>query len=150
MSRAFHPPDTLSKEDIRTLADVRRDIWTNGFIGMGTGSVGCLAMHEWVRIVHTRFAKHQKDLMYSRNTSMLSFLFGASLGGFVMATTTGKNVVHNLHPIFNAGAKTAPVNNIVEQRKEQFEKPFTAMNKQKPQKEQQERGGIWYEDKFEK
>jgi hypothetical protein len=43
MSRAFAPPDTLSQDDIRTVADVRRAVWINGLFGLGVGSVtGCV------------------------------------------------------------------------------------------------------------
>lgn len=35
MTRGLVPPDTLTKDDIRTLGDVRRDIWTNAAVGGG-------------------------------------------------------------------------------------------------------------------
>ena len=35
MSRAFTPPDTLSPDDVRTVADVRRAVWINGIFGLG-------------------------------------------------------------------------------------------------------------------
>ena len=35
MTRGLVPPDTLTKDDIRTLGDVRRDIWSNGIVGGG-------------------------------------------------------------------------------------------------------------------
>ena len=34
MSRSFTPPDTLSDDDIRTVADVRRAVWINGLFGL--------------------------------------------------------------------------------------------------------------------
>ena len=37
MSRAFTPPSTMSDEDIMNVADVRRDVWTGGFKGLGIG-----------------------------------------------------------------------------------------------------------------
>ena len=44
MSRAFTPPPTMSAEDMLTVADVRRDVWTGGFrglfIGACSGAVG--------------------------------------------------------------------------------------------------------------
>ena len=42
MTRGLYPPETLSKDDIRTLASVRREIWTNAIIGGGKSLVCCL------------------------------------------------------------------------------------------------------------
>jgi len=53
MSRAFTPPDTLSQDDIRTVADVRRAVWINGLFGLGAGSaigmIGHLALQTLQR-----------------------------------------------------------------------------------------------------
>lgn len=102
MSRAFTPPDTLSKDEIRTIADVRRDIWTNAFYGLGTGSAAGVIMHT-VAGLGNRY--NLWKIPVSRNTLMACFMFGGALGSFVMAVTTGKNEVHNLHPIFEVGSK---------------------------------------------
>lgn len=101
MSRSFHPPNTLTKEEIRTIADVRRDIWTNGFYGMAYGSLTGITGHT---IMSALAHRQIVSIKLNRNTAMLSFLLGASLGSFLMASTTGKNQVHNLHPIFDVGA----------------------------------------------
>ncbi|KAI2500761.1 hypothetical protein MHU86_13685 [Fragilaria crotonensis] len=97
MSRSFTPPDSLSKDDRRALADVRRAIWTDSFLGLAYGSVTALTGHTIVSLV-TRSKK------LNRNTALLSFLLGGSLGSFLAATTTGKNQVHSLHHIFQVGA----------------------------------------------
>lgn len=44
----------------------------------------------------------------NRNTAFLSVLLGGAIGSFAMATTTGKNEVHQLHPIFQVGSRTNP------------------------------------------
>jgi hypothetical protein len=104
MSRAFTPPDTLSKEDIRTIADVRRDIWTNSFTGLCVGTVAGFCLHSLAAIGHRRGT--WKLSFLNRNTAFFSVLLGGAVGSFVMSITTGKNEVHNLHPIFQVGART--------------------------------------------
>ena len=111
MSRAFSPPDTLSKDDIRTMADVRRNIWTAGFQGLGYGSVTGFAVHAVSRFVYNRLpdttklkiAPGEVPFRFSRNTAFLSVMVGGAVGSFVMATTAGKNRVHKLHGIYEAG-----------------------------------------------
>lgn len=103
MTRAFTPPETMSKEDIRKVADVRRDIWTSAFYGMGVGSLGCLALHGVAQFASKR--GFLKGISLNRNTAFLSFLGGGAFGSFIMATTTGKNEVHKLHPVFQVGSK---------------------------------------------
>jgi hypothetical protein len=102
MSRSFTPPSTLSKEEIKTIADVRRDIWTNSFYGLGVGSCAGLVLHGAAQLGNNR--KLWK-LPLNRNTIMMSIFAGGALGSFIMATTTGKNEVDRLHPIFEVGAK---------------------------------------------
>jgi len=102
MSRAFTPPDTMSKDDIRTVADVRRSIWTNGLTGLGLGSSGALVVHT---VASLGMRRGLWKLPLNRNTAMLSTMLGGASGSFIMATTAGKNEVHNLHPIFRLGAK---------------------------------------------
>lgn len=104
MTRAFTPPETLSKEDIRKVADVRRDIWTSAFWGMGVGSVGCFALHTLAQVASRRGLIKGANTL-NRNTALLSFLGGGAFGSFIMATTTGKNEVHKLHPVFEVGSK---------------------------------------------
>jgi hypothetical protein len=104
MTRAFTPPETLSKEEIRTIADVRRDIWTDAFYGMGVGSMSGICLHTVANFASRRGLV--KGLSLNRNTAFVSFLAGGAFGSFLMATTTGKNEVHKLHPIFEVGSKT--------------------------------------------
>lgn len=103
MSKSTTPAvATLSKEDKLILANVRRDIWTSAFKGMGYGSIGFFLTHSVALMAQNR-GLFKGGL--NRNTAMLAFLGGGSLGSFLMATTTGKNEVHNLHPIFEIGQK---------------------------------------------
>lgn len=103
MSRAHNPPDTLTKEDRKTIGEVRRDIWVEGFYGMAVGSVSCLLLHSALV-----FAGRRRSLPFTldRNTAMATFLGGGAAGAFVLSTTKGKNIVHLLHPIFERGKKT--------------------------------------------
>lgn len=101
MTRGLYPPDTLTKDDVVTLAKVRQDIWSNGLIGGGFGAGSGLVLHtgaQWAR----RFGLINPKL--NRNTLMLSVLAGGSLGMFLFATSRGKEEVHNLHDIFQVGA----------------------------------------------
>mmetsp|Transcript_5342 Transcript_5342/g.7945 ORF Transcript_5342/g.7945 Transcript_5342/m.7945 type:complete len:227 (+) Transcript_5342:2683-3363(+) len=118
MSRAFHPPDSLSKEDVRKIADVRRDVWTSGFKGLFYGAASGYTLHTTCKLIHDRllndntkaklrslFNATKGNPLFTRNTAFLSFMGGGALGSFVMATTTGKNEVHELHDIFKIGEK---------------------------------------------
>jgi hypothetical protein len=55
MSRAFAPPDTLSQDDIRTVADVRRAVWINGLFGLGVGSVTGCVTHLVLQTLQRRY-----------------------------------------------------------------------------------------------
>jgi len=101
MTRGLYPPDTLSKDDIRTLGAVRRDIYKNAAIGGGFGVGSGLVLHtaaQWAR----KFGLLKANL--NRNTAMLSVLGGGAFGMFLFAARTGKQEVHNLHSIFQVGA----------------------------------------------
>mmetsp|Transcript_37558 Transcript_37558/g.77940 ORF Transcript_37558/g.77940 Transcript_37558/m.77940 type:complete len:186 (-) Transcript_37558:151-708(-) len=102
MSRAHTPPSTLTTDDRRAMAEVRRDIWIDGFFGMAVGSVSCFALHAALRM-----AGRYRPLPFvlNKNTALASFLGGGAIGSFVLSTTKGKNIVHMLHPIFERGKK---------------------------------------------
>ena len=105
--------DTLSKEDVKTIADVRRDVWTSGFKGLGYGSVMGYVLHTIAKTAHKSMSEaargklilpgSDKPIKFNRNTAFFSFMAGGALGSFVLATTTGKNQVHNMHGIFEIG-----------------------------------------------
>ncbi|CAJ1969444.1 unnamed protein product [Cylindrotheca closterium] len=105
MTRGLYPPDTLSNNDIETLQALRRDIYSNalkgGFFGMGSG----LVLHtagQWARKLGITKAS------FNRNTMMLSVLGGGAFGMFLFASSTGKEQVYKLHPIFQVGAMPPP------------------------------------------
>lgn len=92
----------MSQDDIRTVADVRREIWTQGFVGMGTGSVGAYVLHSIGRLGNNR---NWWKLALTKNTAFASFMLGGALGSFLCASTAGKNEVHKMHPVFQVGAQ---------------------------------------------
>ena len=119
MSRAFTPPDTLSQDDIRTVADVRRAIWITGLFGFGTGSVVGMVGHIILQSLQKKYIptvdgsssssstvaskgktsnattswiyKCLKPLPpLGKNTFLLSLLGGGALGSFLLSTTAGE------------------------------------------------------------
>lgn len=107
MSRAFTPPETFTDDDVRTVADVRRAIWINGFLGLGIGSATGLFCHAALKVLQDRkkfISLTQKALPpLGRNTLFLAFLGGGALGSFGFSSAAGKNSAHLLHPIFELG-----------------------------------------------
>lgn len=108
MSRSFG--DNLTKEDVKTIADVRRDVWTSGFKGIGYGSATGYILHTTTRFIHnnilndaTRKKLKAKNIVFNRNTAFFSVMAGGALGSFLLATSTGKNEVHQMHDIFEIG-----------------------------------------------
>lgn len=109
MSSAFTPPDSLSKDDRRTIADVRRAIWINGFLGLGAGTVAGMVGHLTLQKLQRKYvtgdgvaaARAASDAGWmhkclrhlpplGRNTFLLSLLGGGALGSFVLSTTAGE------------------------------------------------------------
>jgi len=123
MSRAFTPPDTMSKEDVLAVADVRREIWTNGFKGLFYGSIGGYTMHYVLKQIDQRKLLIKKfssiaipQMHLSRNTAFLSFMLGGAIGSFGCATAAGKNNVHNMHSVFERGKKDVVVGSVYQQK----------------------------------
>lgn len=105
-------PDYLTKEDVRAVADVRRDIWSAGFTGLLYGTISGYILHTFAKFFHNRMSDAAKlklhapgdaPMKFSRNTAFLSVMIGGAVGSFAMATATGKNQVHNLHDIYEKG-----------------------------------------------
>lgn len=112
-----------SKMNNRKIADVRRDVWKSGFTGLFYGSVTSYTLHTAFRIIHDRFLTEdlkskvrsalnvsKSQPIFTRNTAALSFMVGGALGSFLMATSTGKNEVHELHDIFHINEKKKNMN----------------------------------------
>lgn len=55
--------------------------------------------------IRTVLNKSRSNPVFSRNTAFLSFMAGGALGSFLMAMTTGKNEIHELHDIFHMNEK---------------------------------------------
>eukprot|EP00568_Trieres_chinensis_P006870 CAMPEP_0183299716 /NCGR_PEP_ID=MMETSP0160_2-20130417/6374_1 /TAXON_ID=2839 ORGANISM="Odontella Sinensis, Strain Grunow 1884" /NCGR_SAMPLE_ID=MMETSP0160_2 /ASSEMBLY_ACC=CAM_ASM_000250 /LENGTH=203 /DNA_ID=CAMNT_0025462013 /DNA_START=150 /DNA_END=758 /DNA_ORIENTATION=- len=104
----------MSKEDIKAVADVRRSIWTSGFQGLFFGGVGGYVLHGLARAAHARLSDASKlrisssaavPIRFTRNTVWLSVMAGSALGSFLLASTTGKNRVHELHGVYELGKR---------------------------------------------
>ena len=105
MSRAFNPPDSLTKEEIRTIADVRRDIWTNGIRGLAFGSISGYLLHGSAKFLQSKSILIPKSSMLNKNSAFLSFMAGGALGSFAFATAAGKNSAHHLHGVIESNKK---------------------------------------------
>jgi hypothetical protein len=80
-------------------SELKNYLLPTNLAGFGAGSG--LVLHtgaQWAR----RFGLFPAKL--NRNTAMLAVLGGGALGMFIFAARTGKEQVHNLHPIFQVGA----------------------------------------------
>lgn len=109
MSRAFNPPDTLTKEEIRTIADVRRDIWTNGIRGLAFGSVTGYTLHKSAQVLQSRSIVIPKSTVLNKNSAFLAFMIGGALGSFAFATAAGKNNVHQLHGVIESNKQKGQI-----------------------------------------
>ncbi len=124
MSRAFTPPDTMTKEDIRAVADVRREVWKGGFKGLGIGLVAGFSFHYSLPTVCSILkvdvrGKPPKDIglleevlracgPYSRNHRFLFTMMGGAVLSNLLASTAGKNSVWWMHDVFERGKKYTP------------------------------------------
>ncbi|KAJ1456523.1 hypothetical protein M885DRAFT_616163 [Pelagophyceae sp. CCMP2097] len=100
---AFNPPKYLDKQDIKSIADVRRTLWTGGFQGMAFGLVaGC---GGWFAAKYTnQLPTHMRHP---------NFLFGATLGSgalcmYLGATLAGKNQMWHINDVVTKHAKPPP------------------------------------------
>lgn len=102
MTRGLNPPDTLSVENVQTLRSVRRDIYYHGMIGGGLGLCSGIVL-----VTGTQWAKKLgfiKGGGLNKNTAMLTVLSSFAFGTFFAASTTGKELAHLLHPMFQAAS----------------------------------------------
>jgi hypothetical protein len=96
-------PKTMSEDDRRTVGDVRKELWVQGFNGLAAGTVAGFVGHTFASIGNRR---NWWKLKLNSNTGMLAVLLGGALGSFISASTAGKNEVHKMHPVFRKGQKT--------------------------------------------
>jgi hypothetical protein len=103
MTRGLYPPESLSKDDIESLHEVRKNVWVGGFQGFCAGFASGYLIHR-----AAVFANEKKWITasLSKNTKFATIMVLGSLGSFVGATTTGKNTVHTLHPVFQKGKQS--------------------------------------------
>jgi hypothetical protein len=90
------------------MADVRRNIWTSGFKGLGYGSAIGFIGYACSSFIYNRLddvRKKKVPIQFNRNTAFFAVMCSGALGSFLMSTTTGKNSVHEMHPIFEIGKK---------------------------------------------
>lgn len=95
----MNPPSTLSDDDIRRVADVRRAVWTagiqGGLAGVFLGSTSFLLLRRTGRLPAS---------FKTSNDAMLLTLGSGALCSFLAALTAGKNNVHNIADVFKRGA----------------------------------------------
>mmetsp|Transcript_18730 Transcript_18730/g.24321 ORF Transcript_18730/g.24321 Transcript_18730/m.24321 type:complete len:170 (+) Transcript_18730:124-633(+) len=96
MSKAFTPPPTLSQDDVRRVADVRRDVWTGGLKG---AVLGIFLSSSAFLIFKGRIPLHQRA-----NVFLGTMMGGSAVASFLAALTAGKNSVQKIGDIFFRGA----------------------------------------------
>lgn len=128
MSRAFFPPDTLSKSDIYAIASVRRSIWSGGFLGLGTGLLSGFGFHHVLSVLSRRFdvalppapkpdfeamrpplkAAFHEAMWHARpnsgNSRVLFCLGFGALFSYLGAASAGRNNVVFLQDVYLRGA----------------------------------------------
>ncbi|CAN0018761.1 unnamed protein product, partial [Heterosigma akashiwo] len=100
----------LEGEDLKRIADVRRDVWTGGLKGLVTGlfvgSAGFLSIRKFgLRYVPK---KYTEDSKYYVLTTLLLGSCGSFVGSLVccaIAIVAGKNSIIFVSDIFQRGAK---------------------------------------------
>jgi len=93
------PPPTLSPDDVRRVADVRRDVWTAGMSGLvgGTfaGSTG------WVA---ARYFGALPPVLRTRNAYAVAVMGGGAFMSFLCSLAAGKNSVRRIGDVFRRNA----------------------------------------------
>ena len=101
MSSAFNPPKTMSQDDVRRVADVRRNVWTagigGGVAGVFLGSTGWLGLHH--------LGKLPKQIKTPNHYALITMGTGA-LFSFLCSLAAGKNSVQRIGDVFTRGART--------------------------------------------
>jgi hypothetical protein len=97
-------PKTLSEDDRRTVGEVRKELWVQGFQGLAAGTVAGFVAHTSLAIGNRR--DFWGKIKLNNNTRLLAVLLGGAIGSFIGASTAGKNEVHKMHPVFRKGQKT--------------------------------------------
>lgn len=98
MSRAFAPPDTLSQDDIRTVADVRRAVWINGLFGLGVGSVTGCVTHLVLQTLQRRYADTATEAA-QKSSSISSATAGKTATPKINTSSTIYKLLRPLPPL---------------------------------------------------
>ena len=103
MSKAFTPPPTMSDDDILAVADVRRNVWTGGFEGLGFGlAAGYLAHRGCSRFLPS--IAFPPVFKHGKYATMWTFIGGAVFS-YIGASSAGKNSVSGMYEVFTRGAR---------------------------------------------
>ena len=120
MSKAFTPPDTLSKADIKAVADVRRSVWTAGFRGLAWGLMGggfaCFFLRKApLRSLGMGFLERYN----TANHAALILMGSGATVSFTSALAAGKNARYMMADVYKRNAhKVNP--NLTEYQKKQL------------------------------
>ena len=97
MTSAFNPPKTLSQDDVKRIADLRRDVWKAGFMGAAGGLVaGYSGWHV--------LKKRLPAKLRGPNNAMLATLGTGALLSFLCSLAAGKNSIQRVGDVFRRGA----------------------------------------------
>lgn len=99
MSSAFNPPKSLSQNDVKRIADLRRDVWRAGFVGAAGGLVGGYVGWQGLEKSGRLPAKWRGP-----NNVMLATLGMGALTSFLCSLAAGKNSIQRVGDIFRRGA----------------------------------------------
>ena len=69
----------------------------------GLGACAGLVLYTGAQHMKKRFG-YFKNASFNRNTAMLTVFSSFAFGTFLLSSTTGKEEVHKLHPVFRVGA----------------------------------------------
>mmetsp|Transcript_30437 Transcript_30437/g.97116 ORF Transcript_30437/g.97116 Transcript_30437/m.97116 type:complete len:148 (-) Transcript_30437:309-752(-) len=97
---AFNPPKSLSKEDIRNIADVRRNLWSAGFKGLAWGLMGGGAVVFGLR--NAPLAKMGLEVLTkyrSTNHAMLIIMGSGASVSFFSALAAGRNSMYLMEDV---------------------------------------------------
>lgn len=99
--RPWWQDSPLDDEELKRVADVRRDVWRGAFRGMLSGAcagfAGCVIARNTQRFA---YAKHSKYMV-------AAVLVGSAFGAYLGAVTAGKNSIQLISDVFQKNAKPA-------------------------------------------
>jgi hypothetical protein len=101
MMRSWWRDSPLDDEELKRVADVRRDVWRGAFRGMLSGAcagfAGCVIARNTQRFAYARHSKYM----------VAAVLVGSSFGAYLGAVTAGRNSIQHIGDVFQKNAKPA-------------------------------------------